>query len=46
MSKIEGFQTMETLTGFKWLGNKSKELIDDNKHVIFAFEEAMFVEFD
>ena len=41
MSEIEGFNTIETLTGFKWLGNKSYELINDRKHVLFAFEESM-----
>ena len=41
MSKIEGFQTIETLTGFKWLGNESKKLLEQNKNVLFAFEEAM-----
>ena len=41
IAEVEGFNTIETLTGFKWLGNKSHELLQDNKHVLFAFEEAM-----
>ena len=41
IGQIEGFQTIETLTGFKWLGNQSNELIQQGKHVLFAFEEAM-----
>lgn len=43
IGEVEGFNTIDTLTGFKWLGNKSNELINNNKHVIFAFEEAMLV---
>ncbi|CAF1034333.1 unnamed protein product [Rotaria sordida] len=41
IGEVEGFNTIDTLTGFKWLGNKSHELINNNKHVIFAFEEAI-----
>ncbi|CAF2044111.1 unnamed protein product [Rotaria magnacalcarata] len=41
IGQIEGFNTIDTLTGFKWLGNKSHELINNNKHVLFAFEEAI-----
>ncbi|CAF1124970.1 unnamed protein product [Rotaria sp. Silwood1] len=41
IGEVEGFNTIDTLTGFKWLGNKSIELINNNKHVIFAFEEAI-----
>ena len=43
ISEVEGFNAIDTLTGFKWLGNKSHELLNDNKHVLFAFEEAMYV---
>ena len=38
---VEGFQTVETLTGFKWMGNKGSELQLQGKHVLFAFEEAI-----
>lgn len=31
----------ETLTGFKWMGNKAVELIKDGKDVLFAYEEAI-----
>lgn len=41
MAKAEGFNFIETLTGFKWMGNKSHELINDGKSVLFAFEEAI-----
>ncbi|RZC39357.1 PGM PMM I domain containing protein [Asbolus verrucosus] len=41
MSKKEGFNFIETLTGFKWMGNKTVELINQGKKVIFAFEEAI-----
>ena len=31
----------ETLTGFKWMANKSIELMEKGKTVLFAFEEAI-----
>ncbi|PSN50266.1 Phosphoglucomutase-2 [Blattella germanica] len=31
----------ETLTGFKWMGNKTEELQKEGKNVLFAFEEAI-----
>ena len=31
----------ETLTGFKWMGNKTAELKKEGKSVIFCFEEAI-----
>ncbi|XP_072352656.1 phosphopentomutase [Scyliorhinus torazame] len=37
----EGFHFEETLTGFKWMGNKAKELLDKGNTVLFAFEEAI-----
>lgn len=41
MSRADGFNFEETLTGFKWMGNRSVELINDGKEVLFAFEEAI-----
>lgn len=41
MSKIEGFNFEETLTGFKWMGNRAVELMSEGKEVLFAFEEAI-----
>lgn len=41
MGEVEGFNTIETLTGFKWIGNKCSELLKEKKHVLFAFEESM-----
>ncbi|KAG7458701.1 hypothetical protein MATL_G00223390 [Megalops atlanticus] len=37
----EGFHFEETLTGFKWMGNRAKQLLDRGKTVLFAFEEAI-----
>ncbi|XP_030643843.1 phosphopentomutase [Chanos chanos] len=37
----EGFHFEETLTGFKWMGNRAKDLLDQEKTVLFAFEEAI-----
>lgn len=31
----------ETLTGFKWMGNRAKGLLDQGNTVLFAFEEAI-----
>lgn len=41
MGNIEGFNFIDTLTGFKWMGNQSVDLIGQGKHVLFAFEEAI-----
>lgn len=41
MAKQDGFHFLETLTGFKWMGNKALELMDEGKHVLFAYEEAI-----
>lgn len=41
MAKKEGFEFEETLTGFKWMGNRAVELMADGKEVLFAFEEAI-----
>ena len=41
MAKIEGFSFAETLTGFKWLGNKALDLQKRGLRVPFAFEEAI-----
>uniref|UniRef100_A0A669B3L7 Phosphoglucomutase 2 n=1 Tax=Oreochromis niloticus TaxID=8128 RepID=A0A669B3L7_ORENI len=37
----EGFHFEETLTGFKWMGNRARDLSDQDKTVLFAFEEAI-----
>ncbi|KAG8544634.1 hypothetical protein GDO81_022149 [Engystomops pustulosus] len=37
----EGFQYEETLPGFKWIGNRVKTLQEQNKTVLFAFEESI-----
>lgn len=37
----EGFNFEDTLTGFKWMGNRSIELMEQGKNVLFAFEEAI-----
>ncbi|BFZ14674.1 hypothetical protein BsWGS_17713 [Bradybaena similaris] len=41
IAKKEGFKFIETLTGFKWMGNETDRLLKMNKHVLFAFEEAI-----
>jgi phosphomannomutase len=41
MAKAEGLHYEETLTGFKWLGNKAQDLAKTGKKFLFAFEEAI-----
>ncbi|EGG18327.1 phosphoglucomutase [Cavenderia fasciculata] len=41
MAKKEGYICEETLTGFKWVGNKAKEMIDQGYKFLFAYEEAI-----
>jgi phosphoglucomutase len=41
MAAKEGFHHEETLTGFKWLGNKSLELVEKGYVAPYAFEEAI-----
>ncbi|XP_055957447.1 phosphopentomutase [Patella vulgata] len=41
IGSVEGFNFVETLTGFKWMGNKSVQLMKEGKTVLFAFEEAI-----
>ena len=38
MSKEEGFVFEETLTGFKWMANRSLQLKEQGYHILFAFE--------
>ena len=40
MAHVEGFHYKETLTGFKWLGNASRDLDAEGYNAAFAFEEA------
>lgn len=42
MAQVEGFRFVETLTGFKHMGNVAHDLIHkQNKRVLFAYEEAI-----
>ncbi|KAL8950231.1 MAG: hypothetical protein Q9222_003720 [Ikaeria aurantiellina] len=41
IAKAKGFSVVETLTGFKWLGNIAHELRGKGKRVHFAYEEAL-----
>jgi len=41
VGKAEGFRFEETLTGFKWMGNRSLELRQEGYDVLFSFEEAI-----
>lgn len=35
------FLFQETLPGFKWIGSRVKDLLDNGKVVLFAFEESI-----
>ncbi len=41
IAKKEGFQFDETLTGFKWIGNRVSDLRAAGKVVLFSYEEAI-----
>ncbi|KAF2640374.1 hypothetical protein P280DRAFT_550137 [Massarina eburnea CBS 473.64] len=41
LAQKEGFHFVETLTGFKWLGNVSRDLGREGYDVIYAYEEAL-----
>lgn len=41
MAEHNGFHYEETLTGFKWLGNRALELMAQGYDVPFAYEEAL-----
>ncbi|VDP83502.1 unnamed protein product [Echinostoma caproni] len=41
IAEKEGFYFEETLTGFKWMGNRAQQLAADGIHILFAFEEAI-----
>lgn len=41
VAEQEGLNFVETLTGFKWMGNKTCELRNEGKTVLFSFEEAI-----
>ena len=41
IGKSEGFTVIETLTGFKWLGNKARNLGKQGFKVHFGYEEAL-----
>lgn len=41
LAEVQGFAAEETLTGFKWLGNRSLELERKGWKVHFAYEEAL-----
>jgi phosphoglucomutase/phosphopentomutase len=41
IAEKEGFNCEDTLTGFKWMGNRANQLLQDGKQVVFSFEEAI-----
>lgn len=41
IAKKEGLQYYDTLTGFKWLGNRAMELRAQGTPVLFSYEEAL-----
>lgn len=47
MGQMEGIHWEETLTGFKWLGNRALTLKEQGHNVIFSYEEALgFMPYD
>jgi phosphomannomutase len=41
IARVEGMVYHDTLTGFKWLGNRAIELRESGMPVIFSYEEAL-----
>lgn len=41
MAEIENFHYEDTLTGFKWIGNRAQDLVEEGYDVPFAYEEAI-----
>lgn len=41
VAEVEGVQYCDTLTGFKWIGNRSLELQKEGVSVLFSYEEAL-----
>ncbi|CCF56688.1 hypothetical protein KAFR_0B03920 [Kazachstania africana CBS 2517] len=41
MAQVEGFHYEETLTGFKWIGNRALQLEQQGYDVCFGYEEAI-----
>lgn len=41
MQSVLFFLFQETLPGFKWIGSRVKDLLDNGKEVLFAFEESI-----
>eukprot|EP01094_Clydonella_sp_ATCC50884_P030324 TRINITY_DN9870_c0_g1_i1.p1 TRINITY_DN9870_c0_g1~~TRINITY_DN9870_c0_g1_i1.p1 ORF type:complete len:619 (-),score=204.08 TRINITY_DN9870_c0_g1_i1:92-1948(-) len=41
IAERNGLQYYETLTGFKWMGNLAKSLIEQGRKFVFSFEEAI-----
>ncbi|EDO14698.1 hypothetical protein Kpol_1068p8 [Vanderwaltozyma polyspora DSM 70294] len=41
MADTENFKFIDTLTGFKWIGNKAIDLKKEGYHVVFGYEEAI-----
>ncbi|CAO3669436.1 unnamed protein product [Umbelopsis ramanniana] len=41
LAEVNGFLFEETLTGFKWIGNRAQALEEQGYNSVFAFEEAI-----
>jgi len=41
MAVKEGFNYEDTMTGFKWMGNRTEQLENQGKQVLFSYEEAI-----
>jgi len=46
MAEKDGFNFIDTLTGFKWIGNKAIDLENEGHFVPFGYEEAIGFMFD
>lgn len=46
MAQYHDFKFIDTLTGFKWIGNKAIDLKNEGYHVPFGYEEAIGFMFD
>lgn len=38
MARAHGFNFYSTLTGFKWMGNRARQAVDEGEKFLFAFE--------
>lgn len=41
LTRVASSAFQETLPGFKWIGSRIKDLLENGKEVLFAFEESI-----